>query len=202
MELQPRDVEVVPEEYIGPCMAALSTDKMRKFAFLLGCGEISAAEAARVAGYSELSNGHHVAGSRMRLRPDIQAAVREVAERVFESCMPLAIASAQAILKNPGHPSHARMIETMLDRTGFGSKSEHKVTVEHRDLTGPAMLARINELAEKFGIGPAKLLLPDLQKANELNEIELKAKEVPRETGEIGESDPAGGAALKGGAGA
>jgi hypothetical protein len=99
------------------------------------------------------------------------------------------------------------MIETMLDRTGFGAKSEHKVTVEHRDLTGPAMLARINELAEKFGIGAGKLPLIE----------QVVQEEVPRETdvrkagrmeiedgqtGTVGESDPAGGAASAGGAGA
>jgi hypothetical protein len=106
--------------------------------------------------------------------------------------MPLAIASAQAILRDDKHPAHARMIETMLDRTGFGAKSEHKVTVEHRDLTGPAMLARINELAEKFGIGAGKLPLIE----------QVVQEEVPRETGTVGESDPAGGAASAGGAGA
>ena len=81
----------------------------------------------------------------------------------------------------------------MLDRTGFGAKSEHKVTVEHRDLTGPAMLARINELAEKFGIGAGKL--PQLIE-------QVVTEDVSRETGTVGESDTAGGAALKGGAGA
>jgi hypothetical protein len=175
---------------MGPAMLALSTDKMRRFAVLMGCGELNASTAASRAGYSD--NGVAVVAHRLKHRPDVQAAIREVAERVFENCMPLAIASAQAILRDDKHPAHARMIETMLDRTGFGAKSEHKVTVEHRDLTGPAMLARINELAEKFGIGAGKLPLIE----------QVVQEEVPRETGTVGESDPAGGAASAGGAGA
>ena len=53
--------------------------------------------------------------------------------------------------------SCSRMIETVLDRTGFFAKSEHTVKVEHSLDTGELeQLAR--RLALENGIDPKKLL--------------------------------------------
>lgn len=178
----------IPEEYIGPKMAALRDDRMRRFAWFIGTGSLNASRAARDAGYSPHAAGSRVQAHKLQLRPDVQAAIREVAERAFEGLMPAAIQATKAILENERHPAHDRVALAVLDRTGFGAKSEHKVTVEHRDMTGPMMLARINELAAKFGIAP-RVQEPLL----------LEATEVARETRSISESDPAGGAASAGG---
>jgi hypothetical protein len=41
----------IPDEFCGPAMLALGTERLRKFAFYMGGGLMSGAEAAREAGY-------------------------------------------------------------------------------------------------------------------------------------------------------
>jgi hypothetical protein len=84
-------------------------------------------------------------------------AIEECCRLVLRGLGPVAVRSAKAILQNPKHPFHGRMIETVLDRTGFIARTEHKVTVEHTvDTSELEALAR--RLAQESGIPVQRLL--------------------------------------------
>jgi len=137
----------IPDEFLGPAMLGLSNPKHRHFAYLMGLAEVSGAEAARQAGYSDHMDAARVQASRMMQKPEIIEAVREVAGKVLGGLVPLAIRAAKRILEDPKHPAHARMAESILDRTGFSAKTEHKVTVEHT-----ADLAQLEEYARRLAL--------------------------------------------------
>jgi phage terminase small subunit len=151
------------DEMMGPCMRELRGEKQRVFAFIMGCGEMNATAAAREAGYADPGHGaslrvqaHHLVHD-----PAVIAAIQEVSRNVLLGLAPKALAAAKEILDDKRHPARARMIETILDRTGYLAKSEHKVVVEHehrhRVEATEAVLLRIRALAAAAGLDPQKL---------------------------------------------
>jgi phage terminase small subunit len=151
------------DEMMGPCMRALRGEKQRVFAFIMGCGEINATKAAREAGYADPGHGAslRVQAHALVHDPAVIAAVREVAGNVLMGLAPKAIAAAKEILDDKRHPARARMIETVLDRTGFFARTEHTVRVEHEHRmqveATEAVLLRIRALAAAAGLNPATL---------------------------------------------
>lgn len=141
-------------------MQALADDRRRKFAFFMACGELSGPEAARAAGYSDPGkDSSSIRGQVHTLMhdPNVLDAIEEAARKVLRGLAPLAIRKAKAILEDPKHPHHGRMIETIMDRTGHFARTEHKVTVEHTvDTAELESLAR--RLALEAGIDPARLI--------------------------------------------
>ena len=88
---------------------------------------------------------------------NVLEAIEEAARNLLRGLGPLAIRRAKAILEDPRHPSHARIIETVLDRTGYLAKSEHTMRVEHAvDVRELEALAR--RLAAETGVPEEKLL--------------------------------------------
>ena len=136
----------VPDEFCGPAMLALSA-RRRAFAYLMGCGESNAAKAAREAGYSDSSGADRVTAHHLMLHAGVQAAIKEVSSKALQHLAPTAIGAAKKILEDPKHPAHARIVETILDRTGFSAKTEHKVTVEHT-----ADMAQLEEYARRLAV--------------------------------------------------
>jgi phage terminase small subunit len=127
---------------------------MRKFAFLVGCGE-TGAEACREAGYSDKGEAAKRTAYRMMQNPAVLEAVREVATKALGGLVPSALRAAEEILADKTHPQRARMIETILDRTGYSAKVEQKITVEHQhtvQLRADKVAARIQELLNKVGL--------------------------------------------------
>jgi hypothetical protein len=45
--------EKIPDEYCGPAMMALRSERQKRFAFYMGSGEQSRADCARLAGYPD-----------------------------------------------------------------------------------------------------------------------------------------------------
>jgi hypothetical protein len=89
--------------------------------------------------------------------PKILDAIEEATRATLKGLAPLAILRAKGILNDPKHPSHARIIETVLDRTGHFAKSEHTMKVEHSvDMRELEELAR--RLAAETGVSAAKFL--------------------------------------------
>jgi hypothetical protein len=157
------DVPVIPDlPELGPKMMALRTDLQRRFAWLLACG-LEPTEAARGAGYHDPggdSSNIRVRTFEQQHHPKVQEAVEECTRLVLRGLGPVAVRAAKAILQNPKHPFHGRMIETVLDRTGFVARTEHKVTVEHTvDTSELEALAR--RLAQESGIPVQRLLGTD-----------------------------------------
>lgn len=150
-------MDVIPADVLGPKMLALRSDQQRRFCWVMANGEKSPARAARDAGYSDKSEAAKVSAHRLMQDPAILDAIEEAGRKVLRGLAPIAIRSARAILENRNHPQHTRMIETVLDRTGFSAKTEHKVTVEHKvDTTELVELAR--RLAIENGIAPERFI--------------------------------------------
>lgn len=142
---------------MGPKMAALWDDRVRTFALLMACGETNAAQAAREAGYSDEAEACKVRAHHLMRNPGVLAAIEEATRTCLQWLAPRAIGAAKRILDDPKHRAHARMIEVVLDRTGFFAKTEHKVLVEHTvDLKELEALAR--RLALENGIDPARFI--------------------------------------------
>lgn len=144
------------EENLGPKMLALSDDRWRRFAWLMACGQTNGAQAARDAGYSDHLDAAKVRAHHLMQRRDILEAIQEASGKVLIGLGPLAIKAAKAILSDPESRHHGRMIETVLDRTGFFAKSEHKVTVEH--VNDVQTMALVAELALELGVSKERLL--------------------------------------------
>lgn len=145
----------IPIEMMGPKMEALGDARRRRFAFLVACGT-NPTEAARKAGYRQ-GDGARVTAHYQMHDQKVLDAILEVGRKVLHGLAPAALAAAKAVLQDKAHPAHARMIETVLDRTGFGGKTEHKVTVEHSvDVRELEALAR--RLALENGISADRLL--------------------------------------------
>ena len=145
-----------PAEFSGPKMSALADDRRRRFAWFMACGELSGAEAARRAGFSDHLEAAKVRAHHLMHDPNVLDAIEEASRNVLRGLGPLAIVRARGVLNNPDHPSHARMIETVLDRTGFFAKTEHKVVVEHVDNNRMAEIAA--RIALELGVDRMKLV--------------------------------------------
>jgi phage terminase small subunit len=147
----------LPEEALGPKMQALWDDRVRRFAWLIACGEKSASKAAKEAGYSDSSEAAKVTAHRLMHNAAVLDAIEETGRRVLRGLAPMAIRSAKEILGDKTHPQHARMIETVLDRTGFFAETKHSVAVTHSvDTKELETLAR--RLAVENGIDPRRFL--------------------------------------------
>ncbi len=140
---------------LGPKMAALS-ERRQRFAWAMAYGERNAAEAARQAGYSDLHEAAKVRAHHLMHDPKVLEAIEEAAQAILRALGPLAIGAARAILENSAHPNHARMIETILDRSGYTAKTEHKVTVEHVD--DGRLLELATRMAVELGVDRARLI--------------------------------------------
>lgn len=146
----------VPDD-LGPKMRALRDDRQRRFAYIMAHGGLTATDAARQAGYSEHLDSAKVSAHHLMHNPKMLDAIEEASFLVLRSLGPVAIQAAMAILENPNHRAHARIIETVLDRTGFSAKTEHTVTVNHSiDTTELEALAR--RLALENGIAPERFV--------------------------------------------
>jgi hypothetical protein len=126
----------------------------------MSTGVESAVGAARLAGYTDRGGNEsaslRVTAHRMMQDPKILDAIEECTRATLRGLAPVAVSRAKAILEDPKHSYHARMIETVLDRTGFFAKSEHTMRVEHSvDVRELEELAR--RLARENGISAEKL---------------------------------------------
>jgi hypothetical protein len=157
-------IEVPEEVALGPKMRALASDRMRAFCWAMATGVETAVSAARVAGYADNGSlGNNVkSGIRVRAHylmhdPKVMEAIEECTRATLKGLAPIAVERARAILDNPEHWAHARMIETVLDRSGYSARTEHSVKVEHSlDTKELESLAR--RLAKENGISAEKLL--------------------------------------------
>lgn len=148
-------MEQLPPECLGPKMQALPNDMQRRFAYLIALGHTQG-KAAEGAGYTGKGRAR-ITGCELMQSLLVLDAVEEAGRKVLRGLAPQAILAAKRVLDNPEHPAHARMIETVLDRTGHFAKTEHKVTVEHTvDVAELEALAR--RLANEAGIDPARLI--------------------------------------------
>ena len=148
------------KESLGPKMLALREDRQRLFVWWMANGAPNVAAAARAAGYSDVKEGAKVRGWWLMQQPHVLEAIAEVSGKAMRGLVPISITRARNILEDPRHPYHGRMIEAVWDRTGYSSKTEHTVKVEHSiDTRELEALAR--RLAQESGIPVQRLLGTD-----------------------------------------
>ena len=149
----------------GPAMAAIN-EKQRLFVralFESPKKHGAATFAARAAGYgSPTSSAQSFASiaSRLCSDPKVQDAIQEESRKYVTVMGPLAVRALKNLLGTAGHKDHGRAVGILMDRIA-PIELTHTVKVQH-DATPAlvataAVMARINELALRAGIDPAKM---------------------------------------------
>jgi hypothetical protein len=151
---------------LGPHMRALPTDRQRLFVLRfadLPPGRGRAVKAARLAGFGRpdgASNKNTMAAltSRLLADPRISQAMAEVGRQRLGALGLTALSAACAVLENPKHASHAKVIATILSHA---FPTEHNIAVSHTYNPPPAateeVLRRIEEIAAAVGVNIAAL---------------------------------------------
>lgn len=171
--------EQTDEPELGPAMRSL-TPKQRAFIMAMASDpKGTQADWAKAAGYATTSGSHEVAACRMLRDPRIEAAIFEVARSNLNTFGPMLAARGMLkIAADEKHPGHERMLLAVADRVGLHPKSEHRVTVEHRNDAEMAKLAL--RLANEIGVRPESLLGANHPLLASPNLIEAQAVEVER----------------------
>ena len=153
-----RAPQYVADSELGPAMAALN-DRQRAFVLTLIQTGCTRAEAARVAGYEGDSDTLKSAGYRLAHTPKVQAALQEEAVKLMRDHAPVMIEVLHSIAINPQADAKDRIRAAgeLLSRSGLGTMSEHKITVE-KTFDEKALIADIVRLAKSLDIDPDKLL--------------------------------------------
>ena len=144
----------------GPAMQAL-TELQRRFVLAMldvpGC---SHAKAARLAGYSDVKEGAKVRGHHAAHNPAVQAALREEAGKRLNAMSVMAANVMMDIMlsANTDPKTKLKAASAVLDRTGFAAAQNINVNKTVSDQSGKAIMGRIEALASKLGVDPARLL--------------------------------------------
>jgi hypothetical protein len=150
----------------GPAMKALPTPRHRAFVralYQVKPGHGMYVKAAKLAGFgAPTSTPQSMATIASRLKSDerVIAAISEEDQKHIRGAAPRALRALDRLIDNPNHKDHARGIAMVLDRV-HPAETQHTVKVQH-DATPAlvataAVLARINDLARRAGIDPAKM---------------------------------------------
>lgn len=148
------------EPEYGPAMSAI-TEKQRAFVLaMLNVPGCSHAQAARIAGYSDIAEGAKVRGHECAHNPNVQAALREEAGKRLNSLSVVAANVMMDVMLDPETSAKDKMkaAAAVLDRTGFAAAQNINVNKTITDQSGQAIMSRIRALAEKHGLDPARLL--------------------------------------------
>jgi hypothetical protein len=122
---------------MGPKLAACD-ERERAFVWhVLTDADGNATEAARLAGYQDGRNARtrgspgalRVQAHALMHRERVLQAIEEVGRQQFRTLLVPAIVRTRALLENPDHPDHSKMLQSMLSRLGFGERSGVDVNV-------------------------------------------------------------------------
>jgi phage terminase small subunit len=142
----------------GPALAALP-ERMQRFVLALvqtGCNHT---EAARLAGYAGNASVMKSKGYALSHDPRVQAALHEESLKLMRDTAPMAIGVLKEVAQDKTIDPKARIkaAAELLSRSGLGTMTEHKVTVE-KQLDKQALIEEIKRLAVSLDIDPVKLL--------------------------------------------
>jgi phage terminase small subunit len=144
----------------GPAMRGL-TELQQKFVLAMFSSPLSnATRWVKLAGFTA-ANGNvaRVTAHRLMHDPKIAAAVQEFAGQHLSVVGPaLSLGVMMKIARTRGHKDQFKAAAAIANRSGFHETTEHRVTVDHRDQTGDAVIERIKAAAAKLGVDPAVLL--------------------------------------------
>lgn len=140
-------------------MAGLS-DRQRRFvhALLDQRGKPNYALAARTAGYSDIKEAAKVRGFELVRHPAVIAALHEESRRRFTILGWRGVLGIAEIAADKKHRHHFKALLALVDRFGYAAVTEHKVTVERKDMTPAAVAERIRQVAALLGVDAGRLL--------------------------------------------
>lgn len=175
---------------LGPKMLACS-ERERLFVWHYLTGDGNGAEAARQAGYSDVSEAAKVRASQLLHRDRVVAALEEMGKRHFRAQLPIAIRANKRLLENEKHPDHAKTVQQTLSRLGLAEKVGidvnigGEITVNHTDQA-------VADLRVLIGLGVAREKLIEIfgfsgltRYEKMLAEQERRALPVPVIDGEV-----------------
>lgn len=147
-------VETLPD-----AVRALRNDRERLFVWTYMFNGANGAQAARIAGYSDVKEGAKVRAHELLQREDINAALQELTQRYLFSLVPKAMIRLGELLDKPNHKQHAKAIDMTLARSPFVERTavDHQHQHTHRvDHTSAAVedLRRLKAL----GVAQDKLV--------------------------------------------
>jgi hypothetical protein len=152
-------IELSPDFQWGPRMAAL-TPQQRRYVMAMASDPFgNPTQWARLAGYSDVKEAAKVRGHELSHNPEVEKAVQEFSKTALGTLGPmLATAGLLRIARSKSHPDHLKALLAIANRAGLHETTEHRVQVQHTDLTGQAIINRIAALAAKHGLDQAKLI--------------------------------------------
>ena len=156
-----RRIRTDPQEDLsgyGPAMLALSSLQRRFVLAFIDDPTGSASAAARRAGYSDKAGGERVSAHYLLHNEKILTAINEEITKRFRAGAALGHKVLVEVASDPAHPQRLRAAEMLLNRGGFGIVTEQHVKVEHTHVTSEEMTRRIEHLALRLGMDPAKVL--------------------------------------------
>jgi len=144
-----------------PAFAKISPIQRAWVMAYLEAGDENASAAARRAGYGQGKGDHaHAckqAGYRNVHDPDVQEAMRELAQERFRIAGYKAVQRLMQIVEDPTHKDHFKAIERVLAQNGMIAalqvEHNHKVTV-----TESEQVKQVVALARRLGLDPKTLL--------------------------------------------
>lgn len=158
----------------GPKMRVL-TERQRAFVMLMvEFPGMSGAEAARRAGYSDVSEGAKVRACNMLQDKKIVEALQEQAGKKLWAISLKAAGRVEQLIDSDDEAVALRAAGMVLDRVGHGASQNINIHQTVTDQSGAAIMERIKALAEKHGLDSAKLLGKPVQPVieGEFSEVE------------------------------
>lgn len=142
----------------GPKMRSL-TDKQRAFVMVMvEFPAVSAAEAARMAGYSDASEGAKVVACRMLQDKKIVEAIQEQAGKRLWAVSLKAAARVEQLIDSDDETIALKAAGMVLDRVNLAPQQNINIHQHVTDNSGKALMERIHALAAKHGLSPQQLL--------------------------------------------
>lgn len=148
---------------LGPRMAALKSAKRQEFVWHYCRNGGDERAAYQAAGYQSSGEAARIAIFKMMHAPDVVAAMTELGHHMLSALTLPAIGAVAKAIADPNHKDQMRAAFRVLDSTGFGVTTEHKVVVEHK--SDDDMARRAAALAKEMGIDPVMLLGHERAKA-------------------------------------
>lgn len=147
----------VPEPSGGPAFDQLTEMQKRFVCAMLETGGQNDAEAARLAGYSDVGDCAKVRAYKLLRNPLILAAIREESEKRIQAGVGLGASVLVEIARDPLHKDRLKAAESLLNRGGLQIVTKHEIT--HKDeRSTPELEAAVIEMARRLGVDPVKLL--------------------------------------------
>jgi hypothetical protein len=133
-------VEEVEVDGLGAAMLAIDARQRRFVVGMIGTGCKNAARVAKAAGYSDSSGAAKVTAHRLMRQPRVIAALREEAERRFDTVAVEALIGLGDLVKSKNPKARVAAIDSVLDRAGYGRRSVQDIRVEHVDSRSTAQI--------------------------------------------------------------